>query len=241
MSNTLTILTWNANKASVNRCNFWFKLLEIDFDVAALQEVREIPRFMENFFEVIKREEVAFLINKNSNIKYQKEETPLDSKGCITVKLFLKNKTISITNVYLWHDNRMFKKFNDIVEYLDDFLRRNKNKQNYAIVCGDFEADENFRGRYAYIAEALNEFKEKLKGIGYEDVFSHRKDRGDKNIWTFKVKTKEGVKFYQVDRFFVPKNLKILKAELSPPEILDKYKNEKRISDHRYILVKIRV
>jgi len=44
-----------------------------------------------------------------------------------------------------------------------------------------------------------------------------------------------------VDRFFVPKNLKIEKTELSPPEILDKYKNEKRISDHRYILVKIGV
>jgi hypothetical protein len=108
-------------------------------------------------------------------------------------------------------------------------------------VCGDFEADENFRGRYAYIAETLNDFKNKLKDIGYKDVFSHRKERGDKNIWTFKVKTKEGVKFYQIDRFFVPKNLKIVKAELSPPEILDKYKNEKRISDHRYILVKIRV
>ena len=55
MSNTLTIITWNVNKASVNRCNFWFKLLEIDFDVAAIQEVRVIPRFMKNFFEVIKR------------------------------------------------------------------------------------------------------------------------------------------------------------------------------------------
>jgi exonuclease III len=238
---TLTILTWNVNKASVNRCKFWFKLLEIDFDVAALQEVRKIPKFMEKFFEVIKRGEVAFLINKNSNIKYQEDKTPLDSKGCITVKLLLKNKTISITNVYLWHDTRMFKKFNDIVGYLDDFVKENKNKQNYAIVCGDFEADENFRGRYAYIAEALNDFKEKLKGIGYEDVFSHRKDRGDKNIWTFKVKTKEGVKFYQVDRFFVPKNLKIVKAELGPTEIVDKYKNEKRISDHRYILVKIMI
>jgi exonuclease III len=241
MSNMLTILSWNANKASVSRCNFWFKLLEIDFDVAALQEVREIPRFMEKFFEVIKRGEVAFLINKNNNIKYQENETPLDSKGCITVKLFLKEKTISITNVYLWHDTRMFRKFNDIVEYLDNFVKKNKNKQNYAIVCGDFEADENFRGRYAYIVEALNKFKEKLKGIGYEDVFSRRKERGDKNIWTFKVKTKEGVKFYQVDRFFVPRNLKIVKAELGPPEIVDKYKNEKRISDHRYILVKIRV
>jgi hypothetical protein len=48
---TLTILTLNVNKASVNRCNFWFKLLEIDFDVATLQEVREIPRFMENFLK----------------------------------------------------------------------------------------------------------------------------------------------------------------------------------------------
>jgi hypothetical protein len=108
-------------------------------------------------------------------------------------------------------------------------------------VCGDFEADESFKGRYAYIAEALNKFKEKLKDIGYEDVFSHRKERGDKNIWSFKVKTKEGVKFYQVDRFFVPKNLKIVKAKLGPTEIVDKHKNEKRISDHRYILVKIRV
>jgi exonuclease III len=111
MNNTLTILTWNVNKASFSRCNLWFKLLEIDFDVAALQEVRQIPRFMEKFFEVIKRGEIAFLINKNSNIKYQENETPLDSKGCITVKLFLKEKTILITNVYLWHDTRMFRKF----------------------------------------------------------------------------------------------------------------------------------
>jgi exonuclease III len=50
MSNTLTILTWNVNKASVSRCNFWFKLLEISFDVAALQEVRQIPKFMGKIF-----------------------------------------------------------------------------------------------------------------------------------------------------------------------------------------------
>lgn len=104
-----------------------------------------------------------------------------------------------------------------------------------------FETDESFKGRYAYIVEAINDFKEKLKDIGCEDFFSHKKERGDKNIWTFKVKTKERVKFYQVDRFFVPKNLKIVKAELGSTEIVNKYKNEKRISDHRYILVKIRV
>jgi hypothetical protein len=72
MNNTLTILTWNANKASVNRCNFWFKLLEIDFDVATLQEVREIPKFMKKIFEVIKRGEVAFLINKKKQHKIPK-------------------------------------------------------------------------------------------------------------------------------------------------------------------------
>ncbi len=244
MRRKLTILCWNVNKASVNRKNLWNKLKRIKFEVCALQEVRKIPEFFKENYNIVKKGEVAFLIKKS--IKYMKVKTPLDRRGCLTLKLIINKKSIFITNVYFMHYTsphvwypQFYKK---VLKYLKK-SRKNGLLKKYIIICGDFENARNFKPPYKAISKMLIDFIKELESLGYYDVVSYRYRNSGNSLWTFKIprKSKKGYNYYQLDYFFAPKELKIIQSRLAPSNITRKYSNTTRISDHRYIMVKILV
>jgi exonuclease III len=51
----MRVITWNMNKATNRRKESWEYLLELNPDVALLQEVNSIPDFIQNEFECLRR------------------------------------------------------------------------------------------------------------------------------------------------------------------------------------------
>ncbi|HEC32371.1 MAG TPA: endonuclease/exonuclease/phosphatase family protein, partial [Deltaproteobacteria bacterium] len=149
----MKIVTWNINRASYTRKNFWERFNKLDFDVGLFQEVYMIPFSVRKKYHIIRGEMNAILVKKTLNIE-PKEESIISNNNSetdaivdfyVSAKMELTGKRLVFISVY----NYIGPNENEFSEFLDIMLSyiRN-NKEQITIIGGDFNIDEKFGGNY---------------------------------------------------------------------------------------------
>lgn len=232
----MKLVSWNINRASYKRKNFWDFFEKLNFDIGLFQEVYMIPYRIRKNYEVIRGEMKAILLKKDMNAKLSKINVLNINSGneslfdfCISCEIELIGKTMVLVNIY----NYIGPTEDDFLEFskfLLDYISNNTNK--LIIVGGDFNMDEEFQGKYRKWGMVIKNVKENLYKLGYKEVLSNSLD-----VKSYTFVSLINKKPYQLDYLFIPKNMKINKINtVNENEI---FNQKPRLSDHLPIIVTV--
>ena len=97
----MKLVSWNINRASYKRKNFWDFFEKLNFDIGLFQEVYMIPYRIRKKYEVIRGEMKAILLKKDMNAKLSKINVLNINSGneslfdfCISCEIELIGKTM---------------------------------------------------------------------------------------------------------------------------------------------------
>lgn len=232
----MKLVSWNINRASYKRKNFWDFFEKLNFDIGLFQEVYMIPYRIRKNYEVIRGEMKAILLKKDMNAKLSKINVLNINSGneslfdfCISCEIELIGKTMVLVNIY----NYIGPTEDDFLEFskfLWNYISNNTNK--LIIVGGDFNMDEEFQGKYRKWGMVIKNVKENLYKLGYKDVLSNSLD-----VKSYTFVSLINKKPYQLDYLFIPKNMKINKINtVNENEI---FNQKPKLSDHLPIIVTV--
>ena len=232
----MKLVSWNINRASYKRKNFWDFFEKLNFDIGLFQEVYMIPYRIRKKYEVIRGEMKAILLKKDMNAKLSKINVLNINSGneslfdfCISCEIELIGKTMVLVNIYNYNGPTE-DDFLEFSEFLWDYISNNTNK--LIIVGGDFNMDEEFQGKYRKWGMVIKNVKENLYKLGYKEVLSNSLD-----VKSYTFVSLINKKPYQLDYLFIPKNMKINKINtVNENEI---FNQKPRLSDHLPIIVTV--
>jgi len=232
----MKLVSWNINRASYKRKNFWDFFEKLNFDIGLFQEVYMIPYRIRKKYEVIRGEMKAILLKKDMNAKLSKINVlNINSENeslfdfCISCEIELIGKTMVLVNIYNYNGPTE-DDFLEFSEFLWDYISNNTNK--LIIVGGDFNMDEEFQGKYRKWGMVIKNVKENLYKLGYKEVLSNSLD-----VKSYTFVSLINKKPYQLDYLFIPKNMKINKINtVNENEI---FNQKPRLSDHLPIIVTV--
>jgi len=232
----MKLVSWNINRASYKRKNFWDFFEKLNFDIGLFQEVYMIPYRIRKKYEVIRGEMKAILLKKDMNAKLSKINVLNINSGneslfdfCISCEIELIGKTMVLVNIYNYNGPTE-EDFLEFSEFLWDYISNNTNK--LIIVGGDFNMDEEFQGKYRKWGMVIKNVKENLYKLGYKEVLSNSLD-----VKSYTFVSLINKKPYQLDYLFIPKNMKINKINtVNENEI---FNQKPRLSDHLPIIVTV--
>jgi len=232
----MKLVSWNINRASYKRKNFWDFFEKLNFDIGLFQEVYMIPYRIRKKYEVIRGEMKAILLKKDMNAKLSKINVLNINSGneslfdfCISCEIELIGETMVLVNIYNYNGPTE-EDFLEFSEFLWDYISNNTNK--LIIVGGDFNMDEEFQGKYRKWGMVIKNVKENLYKLGYKEVLSNSLD-----VKSYTFVSLINKKPYQLDYLFIPKNMKINKINtVNENEI---FNQKPRLSDHLPIIVTV--
>ena len=234
----MKIVSWNINRASYVRKNFWKYFEKLNFDIGMFQEVYMIPYKIRKRYEVVRGEMNVILIKNNINAEIKRTNV-LDTHSkneviadfCTSCEIELFGKTITLISIYNYIGPNK-RDFSEFLQVLWKYISINRNK--IIIIGGDFNMDEEFQGQLRGWGQLMKNLKEELSTFGYKDVLS---DGLNSKPYTFI--TPANKRPYQLDYLFIPRNIKLVNAKVGNEDEI--FNTKPRLSDHLPIIATVEI
>ena len=234
----IKVLTWNINKASINRKNLWKYIKESNFDIGLFQEVYIIPFEIRKNYHTIRGEMNAILLKKDIFTNIEKESILLDNSRkdiiadfYVSCKTTLSKNDFTILSIYNYIGST-FNNFSEFLKVLYRYIRVNRNK--IIIFGGDLNMNKSFQKRLEKWGSLAKEMKEELSKLGYIDA---PYEILGENTFTFFAHKNN--KPYQLDYLFIPEDVRVVDVKVTDKnEIINQ---KPRLSDHLPIFTTVEI